>query len=36
MVKARDITLEAPTEEKNETKGHLVSQKDLVSTQREF
>lgn len=36
MVKAQDITLEAPTEEREETKGHLVIQKDLLSIQRGF
>lgn len=36
MLKAQDVTLEVPTEESEETKGHLVSQKDLVSLQTEF
>ena len=33
-VKAQNIALEAPTEVREETKGHLVSQKDSLSMQR--
>lgn len=35
-VKAQNIALEAPTEVREETKGHLVSQKDSLSMQRGF
>lgn len=35
-VKAQNIALEAPKEGREETKGHSVSQKDLLSMQRGF